>query len=51
MRNNVVITDFHVVIQRLHLKPQQVQLQTGLSKNLPKHIKPLSSTSKTVLNS
>jgi hypothetical protein len=26
------ITDFHVLIQRLHFKPQQVQLQTGFSR-------------------
>jgi hypothetical protein len=34
-------------------KPQQVQLQTGFSRTLPKHksVKPMSSTSKTVLNS
>ena len=31
------ITDFHVSIQRLHLKPQQVQLQTGFSGTLPNH--------------
>jgi hypothetical protein len=24
------ITDFHALIQRLHFKPQQVQLQIGL---------------------
>ena len=29
------ITDFHVLIQRLHFKPQQVQLQTGFSRILP----------------
>jgi hypothetical protein len=31
------IADFHVLIQRLHSKPQQVQLQTGFSRTLPKH--------------
>jgi hypothetical protein len=34
------------LIQRLHFKPQQVQLQTGFRRTLP-----MSSTSKTVLNS
>ena len=31
------ITYFHVLIQRLHSKPQQVQLQTGFSRTLPNH--------------
>jgi hypothetical protein len=31
------ITDFHVLMQRLHFKPQQVQLQTGFSRILPNH--------------
>ena len=31
------ITDFHVLIQRLHFKPQQVQLQTGFRRTLPNH--------------
>jgi hypothetical protein len=46
------ITDFHVLIQRLHFKPQQVQLQTGFNlAELFPTIKPMSLTSKTVLNS
>ena len=45
------ITDFHVLIQRLRSKPQQVQLQTGFSRTLPNHETHMSSTAKTVLNS
>jgi hypothetical protein len=35
--DNGQITDFHVLIQRLHFKSQQVQLQTGFSITLPNH--------------
>ena len=44
------LTDFHVLIQRLHLKPQQVQLQTGFSRTLANNKKTMSSNFMTVLN-
>jgi hypothetical protein len=45
------ITDFHVLIQRLHSKQQQVHyFKLGLAELFPT-IKPMFSTSKTVLNS